>query len=326
MAMSTVRNRYAVVALALSLGSCQSAGPPGQAEPDRAAWRVLERIGEAHARAPGAGGWTEIMQGDEIPAASTLVTTGTGGRLILARPARQLAVEPKSRLRLAQAGHEGLVEQIQGRVRYRIAGARPAFVVATPALHVQASDTVLEVSVGAGGTEVTVEEGEARVATLDGRAAGLVAAGGSARGRGAGLLVRRALEQDYARVGPVRASRRPEPAAEPARAVADDDEPQPAMVLAGFRGTPKRPGRSSRPVPDAPDHDVAFTDHAGAGDDRSATPHARAASAQPRTTDHTRTPEHHGSGVSLPGALDERFLRFTEGLLGPLSPISLDDR
>lgn len=218
MAMSTIRNRYVLIPLVLLLSSCQGAGPTKEPEPAQSAdWQAVERLGEARFRAPGAGAWAEVAAWSEMPAASRLVT-GTGGRLILARPGRQIAIGTKSRLRLPGPERGARLEQTEGRVRYRIAGSPAAFAVATPALDVRATDAVLEVSVGAGGTEVTVEEGEARIATPGGQGMSVVTAGGSARAGGptdAGLMVRRGPGQGYERVAPVLAASR-QPALEPA--------------------------------------------------------------------------------------------------------------
>lgn len=294
--MDTMRKRSVLVALALLGASCQNTGPAVRAEPGGAGWRVLERLGEAHLRAPAAGEWAAILAGDEIPPASTLVT-GTGGRLILARSGGQLVVGPNSRLRLAGAGQKVALEQSEGRVRYRI-GKALAFAVATPALDVRARDAVLEVSIGTRRTTVTVEAGEAKVATFDGRSVGVVAAGGSARAGApgeAGLMVRSGPAQSYQRVEPVLTSRRQpvlEPAIEPDPIVVEEAAPGP-VVPAGF----VRPSEAEAKGADASD-----------------------------PSNDSRTPEREGRGVPALDAPDDPFAGFTDGLLGSLSAIGPDAR
>ena len=357
MAMSIMHNRYLVLALALLLSSCQAAGPAGQAAvPAPSAWQVLERVGETHVQAPGTGGWAEIMARDRISAASTLVT-GTGGRLILARPGGQIVIGPNSRVHLPAAEHEARLEQTEGRVRYRIAGSAEPFAVVTPALNVQASGTILEVAVGAAGTELTVETGEARIATLDGRSVGVVPAGGSARAaRDAALMVQGAPGQDFEGVEPVLASSRQPALAPPAKrsleaeiggraTPRDAAHAPPVAAAAAGRGKassgPQAPvagparladddgGRELVVVPagfpsarerSAPPS--ALAPDGQAPDDAIAVPPAGAdPHRQARKMDaaeNAQTAEDDGAASAAP---DDPFAGFTDGLLGSLSPV-----
>lgn len=334
MAVPLMRNPTVPIALVLLLSSCQSAGPAQDAQAGRSSWRAIERVGEARYRAPSTGDWAEVVAGSEIPAASTLVT-GAGGRLILARPGRQIVVGTKSRVRLPGAEREARLEQLEGRVLYRITGSPAAFAMASPALDVQTTAAVLQVSVGPAGTEVTVEQGEAQVATPDGDSVRVVAGGGSVRAGGPdGLMVRRRPGQGYEPATPLLGSSQA-PALEPgakrsleaatgAAAAArnpgggDGAGQELVVVPAGFR----QPLHSSARQ-DAPRHHDAVTDQTGTSQHHAPSPaRPERKGVQPGAATNEHAPGSRASAVAPAGVPEDPFVRLTDGLLNALPATS----
>jgi FecR protein len=170
------RRAAAWLAVGVALASCQSFRGAPDPDPAVADWRVVERLGDARFLPPGASPWTPAIAGTLVPAASQ-VTTGKGGRVILARAGSQISAAPGSEFTLPGAGSAARLEQHSGRLRFRIADAGPEeLAVRTPFLGVLAGGGAFEVLVSATATEVTVETGTLRVVTPDGaRQASLVA-------------------------------------------------------------------------------------------------------------------------------------------------------
>ncbi len=211
------------------LAGCQSARqtPPPEVRAD--AWRVVERVGEARYLAPGTGSWAAALPATALPDGSQ-VTTGAGGRLILARANDQVSAGPGSQFSLPDAAFGAALEQTVGRLRYRLAEP-PAFAVATPALAIEIQDSVFEVRVGADATEVAVERGRLRVATLDGQREIDLAAGQSAEASGhQELAFRRAGGQP---LEPVE------------RLILPALEPKPAVAAAGPQEAPLTVARAT---------------------------------------------------------------------------------
>ena len=168
-----LRCRSALARLALLLtaaglvAGCQS--PERTARPDIAdgGWKVVERLGEARYQAIG-GGWSPAMPASTL-AAGSRVATGTGGRLIVARPGQHISAGPASRFTLPDAAPGAALQQAAGWLRYRVTEAAPgALKVVTPFLDIAVASTVFDVTVSAAATEVSVEHGRVRIATPDG--------------------------------------------------------------------------------------------------------------------------------------------------------------
>jgi hypothetical protein len=188
------RRLLAVLAALTALSGCASAPNENRAETPAAGWRVVERIGEARFSPPDAGTWLAVISGRPIAEGSE-VTTGPGGRLILAVSGGHLSVGPDSRFSLPRPESGGRLEQRTGWLRYRMASATgQPFRVHTRSLDLEFAAAVVDVRVEQGSTEVTVKQGEVRLATPDGLRRTEIAAGQSARSSGLGgvqLAVRR---------------------------------------------------------------------------------------------------------------------------------------
>jgi FecR protein len=158
-----------LVATALAAG-CQSAGraaPPAVPLSRDGGWQVVERLGDARYRAA-SGDWSPTLPAIRLPDGS-LVTTGAGGRLILARPGEHLTAGPASRFALPDAAPGAPLQQRAGRLRYRVAGPPAGELrLATPAVEIEAAQAVFDVTVGTDATEVAVQEGRLRLGTADG--------------------------------------------------------------------------------------------------------------------------------------------------------------
>jgi hypothetical protein len=164
-------SRLALILLAAGpIAGCQSApqpAPPTVVAADDHGWQVIERLGDARYRTS-TDGWSPAMPPGTLPDGSR-VATGTGGRLILARPGEHIAAGPASRFSLPDAGPGAPLEQRAGQLRYRIAGSPSGGLrVVTPFLEIEAAGTVADVTVGSAATEIAVQAGRVRIATPDG--------------------------------------------------------------------------------------------------------------------------------------------------------------
>jgi hypothetical protein len=156
---------------------------PAAAPP--AGWRIVERVGEARYAPPGAAAWVSATVGETLADGSE-VSTGRGGRLIVHAPGRHLSVGPDSRFVLPDPEREDPLSQRAGWLRYRIAEAQPEpFRIHTRALELELLAGVVDVHVNHLATEVTVKEGQVRVATPDGLRQTQMMAGQSAQAGGA---------------------------------------------------------------------------------------------------------------------------------------------
>ena len=191
----TASARLALVLIGSALlGGCQSLQPSAPAEVQLDGWRVVERVGDARYLAPDASGWAPALPAASLPAGSE-VTTGAGGRVILARGGDHISAGPTSRFTLPPVGPAASLEQQAGWLRYRVAQtATEALVVDTPFLAIEVRGTVFDVTVSPTATEVTVEAGQVRIVTPDGLRQIELAAGQSAYAggpAGGGLAFRR---------------------------------------------------------------------------------------------------------------------------------------
>lgn len=167
------------LAVGVALAGCQSFRGGPEPESVATGWRVVERLGDARFLPPGASPWTPAIAGSLVPAASR-VTTGNGGRVILARPGFQISAAPASEFTLPAAEPAARLEQQSGRLRFRVAAAgTETLAVRTPFLGVVAGGSAFEVLVSATATEVTVETGALRVVTPDGERQASLEAGQS---------------------------------------------------------------------------------------------------------------------------------------------------
>ncbi|MGH6896018.1 MAG: FecR domain-containing protein [Geminicoccaceae bacterium] len=178
--------RFAALVALGALMACAS--PPGerQGEAPGDGWRVVERVGEARHLPPGDRGWRATITGQPIREGSE-VTTGRGGRLIIAMPGRHISVGPGSRFVLPRPDWDNRLEQRAGWLRYRVerTDAEP-FRVHTRSLDIEIVAAILDVRVDQGAVDVTVTEGKVRLATPDGLRRTELAAGQSARASGPG--------------------------------------------------------------------------------------------------------------------------------------------
>lgn len=203
--ISATGQRLAALALLALLCACATATsePPVEARP--AGWRIVERTGEARYSPPESAVWMPATTGQALASGSE-VATGGGGRLIVDAPGRHLSVGPDSRFVLPDRDRDEWLDQQAGWLRYRIAeaGAQP-FRIHTRSLELELSSGVVDVHVDHLATEVTVMEGQVRVATPDGLRQSQMIAGQSARA-GAGstdLAVRLAPGQPLQPVEPL---------------------------------------------------------------------------------------------------------------------------
>jgi hypothetical protein len=186
----------AVLVVVSSLVACGTTPSERRAETSAADWRVVERIGEARFSPPDAP-WLAVITGRAITEGSE-VTTGPGGRLILAAPGRHISVGPGSSFVLPRPRSDDFLEQRAGWLRYRMADALgEPFRIRTRSLDVEFMAAVLDIRVEPNATEITVKEGEVRIATPDGLRRTEIAAGQSVQASGVGdvqLALRRAPE------------------------------------------------------------------------------------------------------------------------------------
>jgi hypothetical protein len=249
----------AALALLATLCACAStaADPSGAAR--SSGWRIVERTGEARYLPPESAAWMAATTGQALSGGSE-VATGPGGRLIVDAPGRNLSVGPDSRFVLPGEDDDAWLEQRGGWLRYRIAagGAHP-FRIHTRSLELELSSGVVDVHVNHLATEVTVKEGQVRVATPDGLRQTQMLAGQTARAGeagGAALALRLAPGEPLQTIEPVvvpASQPKPAPAGSapvPATAessVAPPAPPQPATTL-----TPLMRAGTEPPAPPQP--------------------------------------------------------------------------
>ncbi|MGH6901829.1 MAG: FecR domain-containing protein [Geminicoccaceae bacterium] len=299
----------ALVALgALTACASTSGAPHDGAGAD--GWRVVERVGEARHSPPGDATWRATITGQAIVDGSE-VTTGRGGRLIIARPGRHLSVGPASRFVLPHPDWDDRLEQRAGWLRYRVEStdAEP-FRVRTRSLAIEIVAAILDVRVDQSAVDVTVTEGKVRLATPDGLRRTELAAGQSAAARGPGgtqLAVRAGPERPLEPVDPlIIPAFDPIPKTTPAPATDRPLAPEPPRTLPlGPDGSERRMSRApgaSEATRSAPANDAEQADQAVIGADRVG-PNAPAGQAGPamgRRGQFQRLTEGMIAGVRLP--------------------------
>jgi hypothetical protein len=163
--ISATGQPLAALALLAGLCACATTASAPSVEPQLPGWRIVERTGEARYLPPESAAWMAATTGQPLAGGSE-VATGTGGRLIVNAPGRHLSIGPNSRFVLP--GEDTWLEQRAGWLRYRIAAAAQPFRISTRALELEVASGVVDVHVNHLATEVTVKEGQVRVATPDG--------------------------------------------------------------------------------------------------------------------------------------------------------------
>jgi FecR protein len=264
--------RLAALALLGALCACAStpAEPSPEAQP--AGWRIVERVGEARYAPPGAAASVPATVG-EMLADGSEVSTGGGGRLIVDAPGRHISVGPDSRFVLPDRERDDPLDQRAGWLRYRIAAAAAQpFRIHTRSLELELLAGVVDVHVNHRATEVTVKEGQVRVATPDGLRQTQMMAGQSAQAGSSAdmqLAVRLAPGAALQRVDPVivpalhprsTATEPPMPSA-PARSRPAALPADTATVPPGDRAAPAAP-LTLRPAAAAPEARARAATHA----------------------------------------------------------------
>jgi hypothetical protein len=181
--ISATGQPLAALALLAGLCACATTASAPSVEPQLPGWRIVERTGEARYLPPESAAWMAATTGQPLAGGSE-VATGTGGRLIVNAPGRHLSIGPNSRFVLP--GEDTWLEQRAGWLRYRIAAAAQPFRISTRSLELEVASGVVDVHVNHLATEVTVKEGQVRVATPDGLRQTQMLAGQSARAGDAG--------------------------------------------------------------------------------------------------------------------------------------------
>jgi hypothetical protein len=229
----------AALALLAALCACATTATAPSVETRAPGWRIVERTGVARYMAPESAAWSAATTGQGLAGGSE-VTTGTGGRLIVDAPGRHLSVGPDSHFVLPGEDGDAWLEQRAGWLRYRIAeAAAQPFRIYTRTLELQLSSGVVDVHVNHLATEVTVKEGQVRVATPDGLRHTQMIAGQSARAGEAGgtlLAIQLAPGQPLQPIESV---------------VVPALQPKPAPVGSAAAAAPAQPSTAAPPAPPA---------------------------------------------------------------------------
>jgi hypothetical protein len=223
--ISATGQPLAALALLAGLCACATTAATPSVETPPPGWRIVERTGEARYLPPDNAAWVAATTGQALAGGSE-IATGVGGRLIVDAPGRHLSVGPDSRFVLP--GQDTWLEQRAGWLRYRIAAAAQPFRIHTRSLELEVSSGVVDVHVNHLATEVTVKEGQVRVATPDGLRQTQMLAGQSARAGDVGIAL-------AVRLAPGQALQPIEP-----------------VVLPALQPKPAPPGMAAATAPEAP--------------------------------------------------------------------------
>jgi hypothetical protein len=166
-----------------ALCACAATSAEPRPEAPAPGWRIVERIGEARCLPPDAPAWLSVATGEALADGSE-VSTGRGGRLIVDAPGQTISVGPDSRFVLPDRDREDPLDQRAGSLRYRVAEAAQPFRIHTRSLELELLAGVVDVHVNHLATEVSVKEGQVRVATPDGLRQTQMMAGQSAQAGG----------------------------------------------------------------------------------------------------------------------------------------------
>ena len=157
----------AALALVGALCACATTSAEPRSTTQPAGWRIVERTGEARHLPPATAGWLSATIGEALADGSE-VSTGRGSRLIVDAPGRTISVGPNSRFVLPGSDGDDRLDQRTGSLRYRVAATAEPLLIHTKSLELELLAGVVDVHVNRLTTEVSVKEGQARVATPDG--------------------------------------------------------------------------------------------------------------------------------------------------------------
>ena len=124
-------------------------------------------VASARTLPPATAGWLSATIGEALADGSE-VSTGRGSRLIVDAPGRTISVGPNSRFVLPGSDGDDRLDQRTGSLRYRVATAAEPLLIRTETLSLELLAGVVDVHVNHLTTEVSVKEGQVRVATPDG--------------------------------------------------------------------------------------------------------------------------------------------------------------
>jgi ferric-dicitrate binding protein FerR (iron transport regulator) len=178
------RRPLAALALLGALCACATTPAEPRATAQRPGWHIVERTGEARHLPPATATWLSAATGEALADGSE-VSTGRGSRLIVDAPGRNVSVGPNSRFVLPGGGGDDRLDQRAGSLRYRVAEAAEPLLIHTESLDLELLAGVVDVHVNHRTTEVSVKDGQVRVATPDGLRQTQMLAGQSARADGA---------------------------------------------------------------------------------------------------------------------------------------------
>ncbi|MGI9416551.1 MAG: hypothetical protein ACR2RA_01805 [Geminicoccaceae bacterium] len=198
----------AISLIMLSLVGCQHPSM-STSEKQSEAWRVLERVGDVRV-AGKSGRATSLVRPGETLADDGLVTVDRGALLILAKPGIQLTAGEDTSLRLATDGTGSSLLLDRGWLRVRLATAvNHAARIKTAAFDINASSATLTLRAGEERSDLSIEDGSATLATVDGRHHATLVAGAAARieeGIDGTLMIRPASGQAFRKVTPLPAT------------------------------------------------------------------------------------------------------------------------
>lgn len=156
-----------VLSACASLPALSPEPPPPPVEPG---WRVVERVGQAVALPRGQSTWARIEANTVLPPGTELATGGAS-RLIIDRSGSQVTLGPLARVVLPEAARGDRLDQQDGPVRYRIAGAEAGpFRIAAGSARAEARRATFDVELRPlqQRTMIEVSAGEVRVMGRDG--------------------------------------------------------------------------------------------------------------------------------------------------------------
>ena len=173
----------AALALLGALCACAttSAEPRSTAQP--AGWRIVERTGEARHLPPATAAWLSATTGEALADGSEDLDRARQSADRRCTGAN-ISVGPNSRFVLPDSDQDDRLDQRAGSLRYRVAEEAQPLLIHTRSLELELLAGVVDVHVNHLATEVTVKEGQVRVATPDGLRQTQMIAGQSAHAGG----------------------------------------------------------------------------------------------------------------------------------------------
>lgn len=170
----------AAALMVLVLVGCQH---PSTTDPEARpeSWRVLERVGDVRV-ARDDGRRMNLVRPGETIADGGLVTVDQGALLILARRGVQLTAGENTSLRLVGDDPGSSLILDRGWLRARLATSVDRAVrIRTAAFDINSSSATLTLRAGSDRSDLSIEEGSAKLSTVDGRHQATLVAGAAAR-------------------------------------------------------------------------------------------------------------------------------------------------